>query len=179
MTRVVLVSLLFVVGACGIDGDNLGGGDHVFVEEPQPPVMRGRSTVDGQEISAHDGAPTAQPTKDAATVGDAAMSVDALPPCEEGPVVFEATYWCEEWDSSSPNALWRDDCRDGQVMNGYYPGLPCPFDVAVAHGSGWMACDGCVDNKIIVNGGSSTSAVWRGDGEGQYCCDGKAVRYGK
>ena len=89
-----------------------------------------------------------------------------------------ADYWCFVFDDPALRDKPWGECKDGKLV-GYYAGLPCPFDLAVAHTPGWTGpCAGCIDNTIITNGGLSTSASWRATPSARFCCDvdGKTVR---
>lgn len=95
-------------------------------------------------------------------------------PCSSGELVMIADYWCNTFESH-PVDDWGA-CVNGH-LSGYYNGLPCPFDIAIAHTSGWTGpCDGCIDGAIITNFGTSTSAAWRATPTARYCCDGPNVR---
>lgn len=124
------------------------------------------------------------PPTDVRLRGDVGLDggVDAGPicnnpePCATGEIVMTADYWCRS-ATDPPDTGWGH-CLESAHLDGYYSGLPCPFDIAIAHTQGWTGpCDGCIDGAIIVNGGTSTSAAWRATPAARYCCDGaKTVR---
>jgi hypothetical protein len=99
-------------------------------------------------------------------------------PCSSGTAVLQAASWCYRFDELAQKiqgASWGE-CVDG-ALAGYFEGLPCPFDIAVAHTPGWAGpCEGCVDGTVITNQGTSTSASWKATPSARYCCDGTTVR---
>jgi len=164
MKRIVL--LFGLIGACSADGTSLEVG---FVMKHRPRVMFDGSAAIIEPDAQVMNQPDAQVVKPDVTLRPQT--------CDESGVVFKADDWCLPWDSDSLNALF-DECVDGK-LKGYYNGLPCPFDVAVAHAAGWDGpCKGCIDGVIITNQGLSTSAAWRGEDGCRYYCDtdGKTVR---
>lgn len=156
------IALLFLICGCSED---------IAIAELDPVVMRRPPGVSDALGMVGLDAQDALPEK-----SDMSIQLDVVvePACEG--VVVKATHWCLLWDSDSPNAQF-DNCVDGKLQ-GYYSGLPCPFDVAIAHGSNWSGpCNGCIDDTIITNQGLSTSAAWRNTDRCRYSCgvDGKTV----
>jgi hypothetical protein len=101
--------------------------------------------------------------------------------CRQGGTpLLTAQYWCSDLGSTTPNGDggtgWGTCGPDGKLV-GYYAGLPCPFDVGIAHTSGWSGpCPECLNGAIITNGGLSTSAAWQNTAETRYCCAGSIVK---
>jgi hypothetical protein len=105
-----------------------------------------------------------------------ALCVNAAP-CSTGDLIMKADYWCRSHNDPAFDRDVSPLCANGRVTDPYYLGLPCPFDVAVAHTPGWKGpCLDCIDGVIITNSGTSTSAAWRTTPFARYCCDGNSVR---
>lgn len=127
-------------------------------------------------------------SRDVATVSDLRSDVssdtkpDTLPTgprCRGGGVVVHrAVYWCKtELDKDPcPDMPGRpcSICTNGHY-DGYYKGLPCPFDVVVASEFPTKDCAGCAEGAIITNRGMSQSAVWRNTAQLEYYCEGNNV----
>ncbi len=94
-------------------------------------------------------------------------------PCAGGKKLLTAKHWC---DDSGSKPGWRDQpglCKKGH-RDGWFAGLPCPFDAAVGQQAGWKGpCFGCLEGKIIDSGAGERVAAWRDDAKVYYCCKGK------
>ncbi len=94
-------------------------------------------------------------------------------PCSGGKKLLTAKHWCDD-TGSKPG--WRSQpglCKEG-YRDGWFNGLPCPFDAAVGHQSGWKGpCSGCVEGKVITNAAGEQVAAWRDDAKVYHCCKGK------
>lgn len=91
-----------------------------------------------------------------------------------GVALVTAEFWCSEtYDDTK--SLSADNCVDG-TMTGYYAGMSCPFNVAIATTAGWTGPAPEHTGSIITNAGSSASTAWRNTDAAVYCCDGLIVK---
>lgn len=110
------------------------------------------------------------------TGGAPACQEPTIDDCRQrGTTILTAEFWCSDTGHTPVSNDWGT-CSNGRLV-GYYAGLPCPFDVGIAHTSDWRGpCPECLNSTIITNDGGSTSAAWRNTPTTRYCCAGQDVK---